>query len=152
MKIGKTDYIEGLKNLNKKIGKYANDFAGYLLMPTDELRLICEQYKNNDGFIDFESIIIIAEYFGVSFYSCLNRIAYGLNLIDGDISSESLRQRMKKYGVSVKRQELIENTIDSTLLSNVVSSMSYVMAGINKYSGQKFYKIIFIMIINLRVL
>lgn len=99
MKIGKTDYIECLKNSNKKIEKYANDFAGYLLMPTDELRLICEQYKNNDGFIDFESITIIAEYFGVSFYSCLNRIAYGLNLIDGDISSKSLRQRMKKYGV-----------------------------------------------------
>ena len=107
-------------------------------MPTDELKLVCEQYKNKDGFIDFDSITIIAEYFGVSFYSCLNRIAYGLNLIDGDISSESLRQRMREYGVSAKRQELIENKIDSTLLSNVVSSMSFVMADINKYTGQKF--------------
>ena len=136
--IGTTDYIECLKKSNKKIEKYANDFAGYLLMPTDELRKVCEQYKNKNGFIDFESITIIAEYFGVSFYSCLNRIAYGLNLIDGDISSESLRQRMKEYGVSAKRQELIENKIDSTLLSNVVSSMSFIMADINKYTGQKF--------------
>ena len=136
--IGTTDYIECLKKSNKKIEKYANDFAGYLLMPTDELKLVCEQYKNKDGFIDFDSITIIAEYFGVSFYSCLNRIAYGLNLIDGEISSESLRQRMREYGVSAKRQELIENKIDSTLLSNVVSSMSFVMADINKYTGQKF--------------
>ena len=136
--IGLTDYIECLKKSNKKIEKYANDFAGYLLMPTDELNLVCEQYKNKDGFIDFESITIIAEYFGVSFHSCLNRIAYGLNLIDGDISSESLRQRMHEYGVFAKRQELIENKIDSTLLGNVVSSMSFLMADINKYTGQKF--------------
>lgn len=136
--IGRTDYIECLKKSKKEIEKYANDFAGYLLMPTDELKLVCEQYKNQDGFIDFESITIIAEYFGVSFYSCLNRIAYGLNLIDGDISPESLRQRMSKYGVSAKRQELIENKIDSTLLSNVVSSMSFAMTDINKYTGQKF--------------
>ena len=135
---GTTDYIECLKKSNKKIEKYANDFAGYLLMPTDELKLVCEQYKNSEGFIDFESITIIAEYFGVSFYSCLNRIAYGLNLIDGDLSSESLRQRMREYGVSAKRQELIENKIDSTLLSNVVSSMSFLMADINSYTGQKF--------------
>lgn len=83
---GMTDHIECLKNSNKKIEKYANDFAGYLLMPTEELKPICEQYKNKEGFVDFESITIIAEYFGVSFYACLNRIAYDLNLIDGDIS------------------------------------------------------------------
>ena len=135
---GTINYIECLKRSTKKIEKYANDFAGYLLMPTDELRIVCEQYKNTKGFIDFESITIIAEYFGVSFNSCLNRIAYGLNLIEGDISSESLKQRMKEYGVSAKRKELIENKIDSTLLSNVVSSMSFVMADINKYTGQKF--------------
>ena len=136
--IGATDYIECLKKSNKKIEKYANDFAGYLLMPTNELKLVCDQYKNKNGFIDFESITIIAEYFGVSFYSCLNRIAYDLNLIDGDVSSESLRKRMSEYGVNKKRHELIENKIDSTLLANVVSSMSFLMTDINKYTGQKF--------------
>lgn len=135
---GMTDYIECLKNSNKKIEKYANDFAGYLLMPTEELKTICEQYKNKEGFVDFESITIIAEYFGVSFYACLNRIAYDLNLIDGDISPESLKLRMREYGVSAKRKELIENRIDSTLLSNVVSSMNFLMLNINNYNGQKF--------------
>lgn len=135
---GMTDHIECLKNSNKKIEKYANDFAGYLLMPTEELKPICEQYKNKEGFVDFESITIIAEYFGVSFYACLNRIAYDLNLIDGDISPESLKLRMREYGVSAKRKELIENRIDGTLLSNVVSSMNFLMLNINNYNGQKF--------------
>ena len=37
-----------------------------------------------------------------------------------------------------KRLELIENNIDSVLLSNVVSSMSFTMMDFNKYTGQKF--------------
>ena len=135
---GKDDYIECLKKSNTKIENYANKFAGYLLMPTEELKVVCEQYKNKEGYIDFESITIIAEYFGVSFNSCLNRIAYDLKLIDGDISPYSLKKRMREYGVTDKRKKLIENTIDSTLLSNVVSSMSFLMADINKYTGQKF--------------
>ena len=135
---GSTNVIQCLKKSNANIEKYANDFAGYLLMPTDDLKKVCNQYKNDRGFIDFESITVIAEYFGVSFSSCLNRVAYGLNLIDGDISPESLKKRRKEYNPSRKRKELIENGIDSTLLSNVVSSMSYVMSDLNHYTGQKF--------------
>ena len=137
-KKGSTDYIECLKNSNKKIEKFADDFAAYFLMPTAELKNVCEQYKNDNGFIDFESITIIAEYFGVSFYSCLNRIAYDLHLIEGDISSHALKKRMREYGVSAKRKELIKNTIDGELLSNIVSSISFVMTDLNSYTGQKF--------------
>lgn len=135
---GQGDYIECLKKSNKEIEKYANDFAGYLLMPTKYLKQICEQYKNKSGYISFESITIIAEYFGVSFSSCLNRIAYGLNLIEGDVTPKGLKRRMKEYGITSKRKELIKNTVDSTLLSNIVSSMSYLMMDINTYTGQKF--------------
>lgn len=135
---GTTDLIQCLKKSNTKIEKYANDFAGYLLMPTEELEKICNQYKNSKGFVEFESITVIAEYFGVSFTSCLYRIAYGLHLIEGDISVESLRKRIKEYNPLKKRQELIKNGIDNRLLSNLVSSMSYLMADINKYTGQKF--------------
>lgn len=107
-------------------------------MPTKYLKIICEQYKNDDGYINFECITIIAEYFGVSFSSCLNRLAYGLNLIEGDVTSEGLKRRMREYGVTTKRKEFIEYTVDSTLLSNIVSSMSYLMMDINTYTGQKF--------------
>ena len=135
---GTISSIECIKKSNKAIERYANSFAAYLLMPTEELKQICEQYKNKKGYIDFESITVISEYFGVSFYSCLNRIAYDLNLIDGDVSPEALRHRMSEYGVSAKRKELIENKIDGALLSNLVGSMSFVMADTNKYTGQKF--------------
>ena len=37
-----------------------------------------------------------------------------------------------------KEKELIDNKIDSTLLSNVINSMSFAMIDINKYTGQKF--------------
>lgn len=136
--IGTTDYIECLKYSNKKIEKYANSFAAYLLMPTEELKIVCDQYKNKKGYVDFESITVIAEYFGVSFRSCLYRIAYDLDLIEGDISSEVLRQRMKEYGVYEKRKKLIEKTVDSTLLTNVVNSMSFLMTDISRFTGQKF--------------
>lgn len=39
---GSTDYIECLKNSNKKIEKFADDFAAYFLMPTAELKNVCE--------------------------------------------------------------------------------------------------------------
>lgn len=135
---GKVDVIECLNNSKKNIEKYANDFAGYFLMPTSELKKVCEQYKNNKGYVDFENITIIAEYFGVSFYSCLNRIAYGLKMIDGDTSKESLLARKNAYKPQQKRKELINNTVDSVLLSNLVRSMYFVMANINNYTGQKF--------------
>lgn len=133
-----TDLIQCLKRSNSSIEKYANDFAGYLLMPTEELKKVCEEYKNSNGFIEFESITIIAEYFGVSFTSCLNRIAYDLHLIADDISPDSLKIRRKEYNPTQKRKELIENGSDNILLANLISSMSYIMVDINKYSGQKF--------------
>ena len=135
---GSSDIIECIKQSNKSIEKYANDFAGYLLMPTEELKKVCDEYKNADGYIDFDSVTIIAEYFGVSFASCLNRIAYGLGLIEGDISKESLIERRKNYRVNEKRKELIKTTIDSKLLNNMISSISFMMTDFNSFNGQKF--------------
>lgn len=136
--VGTVDCIECLKKSNKKIEKFADDFAGYLLMPTSELKKYSEQYKNQNGFIDFESVTIIAEYFGVSFNSCLNRLAYGLNLINGDTTTKSLNKRMRDYGVTSKRMELIKEKNDNVLLANLLNSLSFLMTNLNKYTGQKF--------------
>ena len=76
---GHMNVIQCLKNSNSQIEKYADAFAGYLLMPTCELKKICKFYVNSRGYVDFENVTIIAEYFGVSFSACLNRLAYGLN-------------------------------------------------------------------------
>lgn len=136
--VGKSDVIKCLNNSKASIEKFANSFAANLLMPTAELIKICNEYKNKDGFVDFTNITIIAEYFGVSFSSCLNRIAYDLKMIEGDVSSVSLKMRMKEYQPYKKREELIKNKIDSKILSNMIDSLSYIMFDLNKYTGSKF--------------
>ncbi len=131
-------YIDCVINSNEEIEKYAELFAGYFLMPTDELKNICDVYKDNNGYISFESVTTIAEYFGVSFNACLNRIAYGLGMIDGDISKESLKKRMSEYKITEHRKKLIKTTIDNTLLSNIINSMYYNLDNRTDFYKQKF--------------
>jgi len=135
---GKNDIIRCLKNSKSSIERFADSFAAHLLMPKDEFKKICNKYKNNNGYIDFESVTIIAEYFGVSFSSCLNSIAYDLKMIEGDITPKTLRERIKIYSPSKQREKLIKNKIDSKLLSNMLMSLSYNMLDLNKYTGMKF--------------
>ena len=135
---GETDTIQCFSNSNSKREKYAEKFAAHLLMPTSELKKVCDEYKNDEGFIDFCNITVIAEYFGVSFKACLNRLAYDLSLIDGDISSEELKKRAKKYNPAKKREELIMDKIDSRLLGNTIDSMDFIMLDPKHYTGAKF--------------
>lgn len=135
---GSMDCIKCLNKSDERIEKYADNFAGYFLMPTYELKRMCEMYKDNEGYVEWDKITIIAEYFGVSFSACLHRIAYGLHLIDGDTLDEALNKRMKEYGILSKRREIIKNQIDNSLLANVIDSMSFIMPDINNYTGQKF--------------
>lgn len=93
-----------------KIEKYAESFAAGLLMPMPAL---CEQvnrYQIN-GFIEFEDVLRIAEYFGVSFQACLNRLAYDLHVIDGDTSPRALGFRRRLFGPSARRKELGVNDV-----------------------------------------
>ena len=136
---GHMNIIQCLKNSNSQIEKYADAFAGYLLMPTCELKKICKFYVNSRGYVDFENVTIIAEYFGVSFSACLNRLAYGLNLIEGDTKPEVLKKRIKDYKPFKKRRKLLKNTVDKDLLDNIIDSISYIMIDINRYTGQKIY-------------
>ncbi len=136
--VGTRDTIQCLKYSKSAIEKYADSFAAYLLMPTANLKCICQEYLNSEGFIDFKSITLIAEYFGVSFSSCLNRLAYDLKLIDGDISPESLKKRCREYSPAKKRHQLIKNKIDQTILNNMINSLSYSMVNLKDYTGAKF--------------
>ena len=45
----------------------------------------------------FDDALEIADYFGVSFESCVFRLAYKLHAIDGDIEPDELRKRITKY-------------------------------------------------------
>lgn len=134
--MGEFNSIECLNNQNTEIEKYADDFASSLLMPRYKIIELCNEFKNKDGFVDFEKITIIAEFFGVSFRSCVNRIAYDLKLIDGDITPKGLNDRINNYKPNQKRRELINETSDEKLLSNMIDSLNFIM--IKEYNFTKF--------------
>ena len=91
--------------LNGQIEKYAERFAAELLMPLKEFRTEVDRYLV-DGYIGFDDVLKVAEHFGVSFDACLNRIAYQLHMIEGDISPESLKKRKKNFKPDNRRKEM----------------------------------------------
>lgn len=76
---------------------FADKFAAAVLMPITELQVQVNKRKNTQGYVSFDDVLEIADYFGVSFESCLFRIAYQIHAIDGDTEPESLRRRIRKY-------------------------------------------------------
>jgi len=88
---------------NDSIEKYAENFAAELLMPYNEIKRQISQYECN-GTVSFDSVLLIAEYFGVSFKSCLNRIGYTFKKIDGEYSN--LQARANKYHADKKREAM----------------------------------------------
>lgn len=97
-------------DLKSSVERYAEDFAAGLLMPLDTFKLVVEKYLV-DGYISFDNVLKVAEYFGVSFDACLNRIAYRLHKIEGDISPESLKKRRTKFKPDKRRKELELNSV-----------------------------------------
>lgn len=75
-------------------------------MPMFKLKEKVTQYSDENGNVSLESVLCIADYFGVSFESCLYRIAYKIHAIDGDTSPNSLRKRIKKFKPASVRKTL----------------------------------------------
>jgi len=92
-------------NVKSEVERYAENFAAELLMPSSVLRRKVEQYEVN-GYVEFDDVLKIADFFWVSFLSCLYRIAYRLHKIKGDTSKESLSLKAKKYKAATRRKEL----------------------------------------------
>lgn len=92
-------------NAQSEIERYAEAFASELLMPTDEFINQVNVYAK-DGCIDFEGVLRVAHYFGVSFKACLLKIAYHLHMISGDTSPKELDKRARKFKPQEKREEL----------------------------------------------
>ena len=100
--------------------KFAEKFAAALLMPLSELKKQVDRRKDSNGYIDFDSVFEIANYFGVSFEACMFRIAYKLSAIEGDTEPSALRKRAMQYRPETVRKEkhlsqanLYEDLIDA---------------------------------------
>ena len=61
--------------------------------------------ENSSGFVTFDDVLEIADFFGASFTSCLFRIAYHLHAIDGDTSPDVLQKQVKKYRPETVRKD-----------------------------------------------
>lgn len=103
--------------------KFADQFAASLLMPINELDRISSPFMKN-GYIKFEDVIYISDYFGVSFQACIYRLAYTLKRIDGNIDSTSLSSRIQDFKPDKKRVELGINKYDFPLLRNIINNHS----------------------------
>ncbi|MCH5257298.1 MAG: ImmA/IrrE family metallo-endopeptidase [Lachnospiraceae bacterium] len=97
-------------NLKSAIERYAEEFAAGLLMPLDALKTEVDKYLV-DGYISFDDVLKVAEYFGVSFETCLFRIAYRLHKIEGDISPDNLRKKKTKFKPDIRRKNLGLNSV-----------------------------------------
>lgn len=108
--------IYGKKNA---IEKFADGFAAAILMPIQELRLQVNNKKNSHGNVSFDDVLEMANFFGVSFNSCLFRIAYKIHAIEGDTEPDALQKQTDKYGPEKVRKsrhltytKLFEDLID----------------------------------------
>ena len=86
------------------VERFAEGFAAALLMPLNELLVLVNKRKNNNGNISMDDVLEIADYFGVSFQACLFRIAYLIHAIPGNTEAGELRRRARKYGPDKERK------------------------------------------------
>ena len=107
-------------NSQNLIEQYAEKFASELLMPIEELRKQAHKYSKN-GYVNLDSVLLIADYFGVSFQSCLFSVAYKLRMIEGDLDASRLKELAIKFKPDIKRKKLkLSNT---TLYEQLIDSM-----------------------------
>lgn len=116
-------------------------FAAALLMPMGELKVKVNEYKDANGNVSFDDILKIADYFGVSFESCVKRIAYKIHAVDGDIENKELTKRIKKYKPDKKRKELgmsYEN-LYADLIDNYAEQLRFTPNEYTKYIFENTY-------------
>ena len=127
--------IDGRKK--NPIEKFADKFASELLMPTKFLKREVEKYLVN-GFISFENVLYVAEYFGVSFEACVFNIAYKLQKIEGDTRSDKLKKRINKFKPNKKKEELGILTSDKRLMENIINSYTMFFSETSNFIWYKF--------------
>ena len=120
------------------IEKEADTFASNLLMPTEELNKRVDFYANKDGKVGLDECLLIAEYFGVSFESCVKTICFRINRFNEDLDNNELNKLIRKYKPNKKRKKLFENTDNLSLLTNAIDYSYFSTINLNEIIGIKF--------------
>ncbi|WP_165249460.1 ImmA/IrrE family metallo-endopeptidase [Adlercreutzia sp. ZJ141] len=88
-----------------KIERYAEKFAACLLMPrTAMARQIDLRGKN--GCVTPDGVLQIADFFGVSFAACVNRVAFDFHALKGYSTANDVKRLKKSFGPDAKRRRL----------------------------------------------
>ena len=99
--------------------RFAEQFAAELLMPGKLFLSVAREYAEN-GKVSLDDALQIAERFGVSFRSCVLRLAYTFHILDGDY--KNLNKRISDYrpdrkklamGMEIENVNLLRQEIDS---------------------------------------
>lgn len=123
------------------IERYAENFAAELLMPYTEMQRQIMKYAPT-GYLTLDQVLEIADYFGVSFSSCLIRAA-SFHKIEGNCDPSSLKKRAEKFGADKKRNllgytyvALYEQVVDAGESCLRVEPVEFVR---RKYSNEYVY-------------
>lgn len=116
-----TCYI-GAKNV---VETFAEQFAAELLMPFSIFKAEADKYAVN-GKVSFDDALIIAEKFGVSFNSCVRRLAYDFHMID--CSYQELNKLIAKYKPDKKKEKLGIDVESMLLVRQAVDSYVFFFA------------------------
>lgn len=127
--------ISGTKN---DIEKEADSFASNLLMPTNELNKRVDLYQDENGKVGLDECLLIAEYFGVSFESCVKTVCFRIKRFNEDLDNIELTKLIRKYKPNAKRKELFEKSNDLSLLLNAIDYSYFSTVNLNEVIGIKF--------------
>jgi Zn-dependent peptidase ImmA (M78 family) len=92
------------------IERFADGFASGVLMQLGELRKQVQKREKNK-YVEFDDVLEISNFFGVSFESCLFRIAYFIHAIPGNTESSELKKKIRKYKPDLRRRGLGYNNV-----------------------------------------
>lgn len=100
--------------------RYAEEFAAELLMPRRLFLAAANEYGEK---VTLDDALQIAERFGVSFRSCVYRLAYDFHVLDGEYSC--LKKRISKYKPEKKKAALGIKSENIDLLRQEVDSYEF---------------------------
>ena len=127
----------------KKTGieHFAESFAAALLMPMQELRHQVNKRKNSRGEVTFDDILEIADFFGVSFESCLYRIAYRIHAVPGNIEHDELKKRIRVYAPDTvrKKRHMTYSKLYAGLIDCFQEQLAFIPTDYAKYVFQNNY-------------
>jgi len=103
---------------------FADKFASGILMPFNELTLQVNNRRKN-GYVEFDDILEIANYFGVSFESCVFKVAYYIHAVEGNTEAKELKKKIRKYKPDAQRRERGYNNV--SLYEGLINSYGHAL-------------------------